>query len=686
MKPSRTPLERLFAPTSVAVVGASGGPGKAGNQAVLALEGFRGEVFPINPKADEILGHRAYPSLASLGRPVDLVLFAIPAAGTPGAVREAIECECGGGLILSGGFAESGEEGARIQRELATLVAASEFRVLGPNTAGFVNRGLPLTASFVPSADRIPAGEVAVVAQSAGVNFTVAFLLANLGYGVSCAVGLGNAIDVGAADVLEFLADDPGTKAIALHLEGVKEGRRLYETLDRVTRKKPVVALTVGRQDVAEFARSHTGNLIGSFELRASALRQAGAVVVESTEALAEAAAVLSLGRLAPKRAAGIGIVTAQAGPGLLMLDQLKSRGVSVPLLSASTLARIREMLPGMTYTKNPVDTGRPGPSFGDVLSAVVGDPNIDAVIAYALNEPAALRPERVLPALAERTAKPIVFGTLGPRDEVAPVVDTLRAHGIHVAESPEELGRAAAVLAEDAARQVRLDRSDARGSLNGNLELPETCDEYTAKQVLRAIGIGTPRGVVCESREAALAAFQKLEKPVVVKIVAPQVEHKTEIGGVKLDIADAASLNSALDALDAVPLDSARGYLIEETAPPGLEVIVGAVRDASFGPTVMVGLGGTLAEALADTQVRLAPLTTADAREMLDELRGAALLDGFRGSPSLDRSKLAETLVRIGDALCDHPSIRELEVNPLRVYPEGVLALDALLVLGEAQ
>ena len=183
-----------------------------------------------------------------------------------------------------------------------------------------------------------------------------------------------------------------------------------------------------------------------------------------------------------------------------------------------------------------------------------------------------------------------------------------------------------------------------------------------------------------------ALAAFQKLEKPVVAKLVSPEVEHKTEIGAVKLGIADTAALHSALDELDAVPLDSERGYLIEETAPPGLEVIVGAIRDASFGPTVMVGLGGTAAEALADTQTRLAPLTIADAREMLDELRGAALLDGFRGSPRLDRSKLAETLVRIGDALCDHPSIRELEVNPLRVYPEGVLALDALLVLGEAE
>ena len=677
----RNNLERLFAPTSVAVVGASSSEGKAGYQALLALKGFAGHVFPINPKADEILGWRAFPSLGAVGRPVDLVLFAIPAAGTVDAVREAIACNCGGGLVLSSGFAESGDVGARIQAELEAVRAPSAFRLLGPNTAGFVNREPPITASFLDSADRIPSGEVAVIAQSAGVNLTVGFLLAKLGYGVSCAVGLGNAIDVDAADVLEFLAERPGTKAIALHLEGVKEGRRLYETIRRVTPKKPVVVLTVGRQDIGEFAHSHTGNLIGSFELRRSALTQAGAVVVESTEELAAAASVLSLYRLPPKVDAGIGILTAQAGPGLLMLDQLKTRHVSVPSLNSRTHARISELLPAMTYTKNPVDTGRPSASFGDVLLALGEDPQIDAIVAYALDEPAALRPSDVLPAVARKLGKPIIFGTMGPAGDIAPVSEALRAQRIYVAESPEQLARAACVIVEDAALQARLGETEPRNPTLARVEVPHTGDEHAAKQLLEAIGIPTPRRVVCTSHAAAYEAFRKLDKPVVAKILATEVTHKTELGGVQLNIADEAALQLALARLDAIPLKSARRYLIEEMAPPGLEVIVGAVRDESFGPTVMVGLGGTMAEVFKDTAMRLAPLTLAEAERMLDELLSAPLLDGFRGSPRLDRAALAHTIVTLGSLLCEHPSIKEFEINPLRLYARGLLALDGLLI-----
>lgn len=674
-------LERLFAPTSVAVVGASTSPDKAGSQALLALEEFPGDVFPINPKAKEILGRPAFPSLRAVGRPVDLVVFAIPAAATVAAVSEAIDCGCGGGLVLSGGFAESGEAGAKVQTELGRLVARSRFRLLGPNTAGFINCERRITASFLAGARQIPGGDIAVVAQSAGVNLTVSFLVAKLGFGVSCAIGLGNAIDVDAADALEFLAGQDGTRAIALHLEGVAHGRRLYDVLKSVTPRKPVVALTVGRQDVGEFAHSHTGNLIGSFALRSSALRQAGAVVVDTTEELAAAAAVLSLHRLPPKLAPGIGVLTAQAGPGLLVLDHLKSRHVAVPQLSPATLARIGELLPGMTYTKNPVDTGRPSESFWDVLSALGQDPQIDAVVAYALDEPAALRPLDALPATARRVGKPVVFGTMGPRDGIASVSEPLRAHRIYVAESPEGLARAATVLAEDAARQARLTHPAKDANAFGDVAVPRVCHEAGAKQVLESLGIDVPRRRVCCTREEAGVAFRQLGKPVAVKLLSAEVTHKTELGAVRLDIADEEELWSALSAMDRIALAGERCYLLEEMAAPGLEVIVGAMRDASFGPSVMVGLGGTFAEALDDTATRVAPLSLSEAAEMIDELRGASLFDGFRGGPKLDRAELARTIVRLGDFLCNKPYVSEMEINPLRVYPQGVVALDALLI-----
>jgi acetyltransferase len=680
MSTARTNLERLFSPSSVAVVGASSAPEKAGYQAVAALRTFPGEVFAINPKADRVLERPAYPSLHALGRPVDLVLFALPAAACVPAVREAIECACGSGLVLSSGFAEAGAPGAALQAELHALCARSGFRLLGPNTAGFVNKQASLTASFVPAADQLRSGPVAVIAQSAGVNLTVSFLLEKLGSGVSLAVGLGNAIDVDAATVIEHLAELPSTRAIALHLEGVEHGRRLYEILRRVTPRTPVAVLTVGKADIAEFAASHTGNLIGSYTLRVNALRQAGAVVVDSIEELASAAAVLSQHRLAPKLRAGIGILTAQAGPGLVMLDRLLAGDIAVPALGEATLKHIRRALPLTTFVKNPVDTGRPGPSFGDVLALLTDDEEIDAVIAYALHEPAALRPEEVLPTVARRTDKPLLFGTVGPRSENAAVVENLRSHGVYVAESPDELARAAHVLAKDAALRARAQRADAVVLAPSELALPPDRDEHAAKQVLGLIGIPTPRRIVCRSHAEAREALRRLEKPAVAKILAAEIVHKTEARGVHLNIADERALEAALAELDAIPLASERRYLLEEMAPPGLELIVGAVRDASFGPTLMVGVGGTLAEALKDTTTRVAPLSAREADEMLDELRVAPLWHGWRGSPALDRAAVARALASLGGLLAAHSAIQEIEINPLRVYAKGVLALDAFL------
>lgn len=674
-------LRRLLSPTSVAVVGASASPDKAGHQALLALSRFAGEVYPINPKPQEILGRMAFPSLRALGRPVDLVLFAVPARACVEALREAIECEAGGGLIVSGGFAESGEEGARIQAELKALCAGSAFRLLGPNTAGFVNQSASLTACFVAGASRLPAGSVGVVAQSAGVNLTLSFLLAKLGFGVSVAVGLGNAVDVQAADVLRFLADHAETRAIALHLEGVEQGRLLYETLQRVTPKKPVVVLTVGREDVAEFAQSHTGNLLGSYALRVAALRQAGAVVVESTEDLAAAAALLSLERLPAKLQPGIGVLTAQAGPGLLLLDQLKSHRVSVPNLTAATVARIARELPPMTYQKNPVDTGRPGPSFSQVLHALGEDENIDAVAAYVLDEPAAFAPAEILPAAAKRIGKPILFGTAGLADDIASSSATLRANGIFVAGSPEALARATIALVQDASLQARLSRGRQALVTDEDVALPASRDEQGAKQLLQALGVPVPRGFACASHEEALQAFAALAKPVALKILSAEIRHKTEIGGVQLNVVDEAGLRQALLRLDRIPLQSAPRYLLEEMAPPGVEIMVGAVRDPAFGPTVLLGAGGIFAEALKDTTTRLAPLTPDAALEMLGELRIAAVFDGFRGSPPLDKRALAHVIVSLGRVLCQHDDLSTFEINPLRVYPEGVLALDALLL-----
>lgn len=676
-----TNLRRLFAPRSVAVVGASPSREKAGHQALLALKNFDGPVYPVHPSADEILGRRVFRSLSAVAKPIDMVLFAIPAAACTAAVEEAIRCGCGGGVIISGGFAETGEVGAAAQEHIRRLCQNSGFRVLGPNTAGFFNKRIGLAASFAAGIDEIRAGNVGVVAQSGGVNLITSFLVDRLGYGVSCGIGLGNAVDIDAADTLEYLVEDAGTRAIALHLEGVRHGRKLYETLQRVTQRKPVVVFPVGRHDVGAFAQSHTGNLIGSYALKVAALRQAGAVVVDSTEDLASAAVVLSLSRLPPRRRAGIGVLVGQAGAGLIILDRLKCAGVSVPPLHADTVARIAKLLPPMTYIRNPVDTGRPGPTFAGVLRALACDEQIDAIVTFALNEPAAVRPDEVLPQAKHSVAQPLVFGTMGPASAVRPTVEALRPHHIYVADSPERLAHAAIVLAQDAEAQWRVAQAAPAVPAETGTAVSGKLDEHAAKDLLEASGIAAPRRVVCASRDEAQAAFRALRKPVVAKILSNEIAHKTEAGGVHLKIADEANLKEALDALDRIPLKGGRRYLIEEMAPLGLEMIVGAVRDASFGPTIMVGVGGTIAEAIKDTATRLAPISLFDAHAMLSELRAAPLLDGWRGSAKVDRAALAETIVRVAALIQNQPRIREVEINPLRVYERGVLALDALVI-----
>lgn len=674
----RAALKRLFQPSSVAVVGASPSAGKVGHQAMVGLEGFPGEVFAINPTAREVLGRRVFASLRDVGRSVDLVLFALPAPACVEAVREAIACEAGAGVIFGGGFAESGTAGAALQTELARMCEGSAFRLLGPNTAGFVNKTASLNATFVGSANEIPAGNIAVIAQSAGVNFTVSFQLEQLGFGVSVAVGLGNAIDVGAAEALEYLALHTETRAIALHLEGVPAGRRLYEAVRKVTRTKPVVALTVGRSQVNEFAQSHTGNMLGSYEIRRAALLQAGAVVVDTTDELAAAAAVLSVHRLAPKARAGVGLLTAQAGPGLLAFDQLNSKGVNIPGLSGPTLARIASALPPMTHIANPVDTGRPGPAFGEVLEALGDDENIDLVAAYVLHEPAALQPTEVIPIATHKSGKPVLFATQGPKAAIEVTLGELRSKGMFVVRSPSQLAHAAAVLVQDAAQQAHAARLSRPSEAPVPVDVPDAANEHTIKQMLRSLGVPVPVGIVAGSHDEAYDAFTRLTPPLAVKILSVEISHKTDVGGVQLNVTDRVSLASALKKIDAISLAGERRYLLEEMAPSGLEVIIGAIRDVSFGPTVMLGLGGVQAEALQDTATRLAPLALGEAMAMLDDLRASSLFDGWRGGPKLDRDAVARALVLVGDLLSSNPSIVELEINPLRVYSQGVIALDA--------
>ena len=681
MPPS--PLSRLFDPRSVAVVGASANEDKPGFQILRALGPFRGAVHPVNPRGGEILGRPVHRSLGEVPGPVDLVALVLPARHSLAVLEDAASIGAGAAFMVSGGFGETGASGAALEADIAGACRAGGIRLLGPNTSGFLRPSRGLACTFLPAAAELRPGPIGIVAQSGGINLTLAMMANAQGLGVSLAVGLGNAADLGVAETLDYLAADPETRAIVLHLEGVADGRAVFDAVRAAVPVKPVVALPVGRADLAGFAESHTGALMGNHRLTCAALRQAGAVVADTLDDALDAAYALSVTRLKPARNPGVGVLTGQAGPGLLMTDTLRQAGASVPELAPATVARIGGLLPPLTYMKNPVDTGRPDESFGAVMEALAADAGIDAVLAYALIEGGALDVGGAAVQAAGKTSKPTVFATAGVPSETAGLVDALRRAGIPVFLAPDRAARAMAAIVADARRRADA-QPDGRESAPPATAAPlaHPVDEDAAKTLVSAYGIATPRRAVCRSRAEAEAARAAIAGPVAVKVLDPGILHKSDVGGVHVGIGTAAALTSALDAIDRI---SGAGCLIEAMAPDGLDLILGARNDPSFGPTVLLGLGGTAAEAVDDVAVALAPLGADEVDGMIDSLAGSALFGPWRGAPAPDRAAIREAVLGLARLIAEHPEIAEIDLNPVRAYAEGAMALDALIVLRRA-
>jgi acetyltransferase len=680
-------LAPLFNPHGIAVVGASRDPHKLGAVMLRSLQAFTGPVMGINPRDPDPAAGR-FSSVAAAaeatGAWLDLAVLCVPASASAQALAEAAHGGTRAVLVCSGGYAEAGTAGAAFQRDLAAAAAEAGVALLGPNTSGFLVPARRLHASFVPGAASVPAGPVAVVAASGGVNHVLAYLLAEAGLGVSLAVGLGNAVDVSTPDVLRYLADDEPTRAVALHVESVPDGPALVSAVRYLTARKPVAALVVGRSDVADFAQSHTGALATTWRVTRAALRQAGAVLVDDELELADAAAALSALRLPPAALPTVGVVSAQAGPALLHVDGLRARGILVPELTAATQQRLAGLLPSLTYQANPVDTGRPGPAFAEVLGAVAADPGIGLVSVYALAEPDALDLPGAVGGLHASSPddgpRALVAAIGGPPGEITAQRAALRNLGVPVLASPRALTTAVTALVHDAVAQGRAYPGAGLTRPPAVLQLDLAAgplDEDQAKSVLAELGIATPPRRVCVTRRQAHAALAELPGPVAVKLLDAAIMHKSDVGGVFLGVRDSAELDRALDGLEAAGHDR---FLVESMAPPGVDLLAGASRDPVFGPVVALGLGGVVAEALDDVAVALAPLTATEAAELSAELAGRALLDGFRGGPVADRAALGNVLAQLGGLLESCPDVVDIEINPLRVTGDGLIALDAVL------
>ncbi|ALV39811.1 acetate--CoA ligase family protein [Pseudarthrobacter sulfonivorans] len=668
-------LTPLFAPSGIIVVGASSSPEKLGAVMAQSLSNYPGPVELVNSRGENGMHTSIAAAAAAIPGGPDLAVLCVPAAATAQALRDSAANGARAALVCAGGFAEAGGPGVEFAHQVEAAVRDTGIRLLGPNTSGFFVPHRNLRASFVPGVAELEPGSVAVVAASGGVNHVLAFHLQRSGAGVSLAVGIGAGTDITAPDVLDYLITDEQTKAVALHLETVSDGPALIDAVSRLSAVKPVVALVVGRNDVSEFAQSHTGALATSWRTTRAVLKQAGAVIVDDENQLVAAVTALAGRRLAPAADPGVGLITGQAGPGLLIADALHSAGVTLPRLAQHSQDIIGTLLPPLTFQANPVDTGRPGPGYEKIVAAVANDPAIDVVAVYGLTEPVADLPLAVANSGVAGTM-PFVIGVDGPEGDLERARKSAQQHELPLISGPTSLAHGLTALVNDSrgqfVRAVSAQRHFTWPDLNG------PWDENRAKELLGALGIATPARRRCSTRAAAHEALAELATPVAVKLLDAAVLHKTEIGGVHLGVNSAEAMDRALDGLEAA---GAREFLIEAMAPSGVDLVVGVRRDPVFGPIVVLGLGGTAAEVFADIAIRSAPLSDQAAEGMPNDLQARELLYGFRSGPMLDTTELAGVLIKLGDALVSNDAIAEIEINPLRLTHHGLVALDAVVI-----
>lgn len=703
-------LTPFFTPRSVAVVGATNREDAVGHALLKNLlfgemtgtersAGFAGEVYAVNQKGGEILGQRVYESLTAIGRPVDLVLVAIPPKFVGGVVEEAGSIGCKALIVISAGFAEMGAEGKALQDSVAALARSLGMRVIGPNCLGVVRPENRLNASFGATAP--PPGRIGLLSQSGALVTGMISYAQREKFGLSAAVSLGAKCDVDDQDILRWLDRDPSTKAIALYVEELHDPERFLEVAREVSKTTPIVAIKGGTTEAgAKAASSHTGSLAGAAAAYTAAFAQAG---VLQAKTLGDFSAwSRALAHQPPAKGKRIAIVTNAGGPGVLAADACSMHGLELATLSEATMKALDEVLPAVWSRNNPVDViGDATPErYRDALSILGRADEVDGVVLL-MTVQAMTAPEATADAIleADRTwDKPLIASFIGlVGTDVGSVLD---AHGVPEFNMPElavsamgALVRRGAWLRREEARatpipahpapslataRALVTRAIGAGHANTDLAL--------AREILEAAGIRYNRSGTATDVEGAIEVAEGIGYPVVIKLLSNDVIHKSDAGGVVLDVVGAEGVKKACASIREnverhQPGARIDGFTVEEQVK-GTEIIVGMSRDPGFGPMMMVGMGGVFVEVYKDVAFRLLPLTRRDALDMIGEIKAQPLLDGARKRPRLDRAELAEVLIRISDLVEACPQIAELDLNPLVITKGGLVAIDARVIV----
>ena len=694
----RGSLAPFFAPASVAVVGASRDPAKVGGSVLANLRaaGFAGRVIPVNPSGGTVQGLPAVASILALEEPVDLAVIAVPPDQVLPTLKECVAKGVRGAVVISAGFREIGGEGQLRENDLRSWLRDQPIRVLGPNCLGWIRPGHRLNVTFAPGMPR--SGSIAFISHSGALAVAILDWSRERPMGFSLFASLGNQADLTETDMLAAVAEDPETEVIVAYLEGVADGRRFFETLRTVTAMKPVVVLKAGRSaEAARAVTSHTGALAGSDRAFEAAVKQAGAVRVRSVEALFDLAHALE--RQPVPKGRRLAVVTNGGGLGIVATDAARDAGLAVPSLGTDVERQLRAVLPPTASVANPVDLvgDADAARFQDALHALGGASTVDAALVL-LTAQAATDAATVARAIASATRGwtiPIIAAFVGgPR--VAPGASALEEAGIPCYPFPERavaaLGGMALVSEYRRARPVEAPAGASRDAAQRHLRTlrdagAERLGLLDLQPILAAYGIRVAQARLAATVEEAETLAAQVGVPLALKLVSPDITHKTDVGGVRLGLTSGAEVaEAARGMLEQVRRDRPEahiaGVLLQPMVPRGKELLLGMVRDPQFGPMVVVGFGGIYVEVLQDTAARLAPVTPAEARAMLDELRMAPVLRGIRGEPPVDVGALAETITRFASLAVDLPDLVEVELNPLMVSPESVIAVDARATL----
>jgi acetyl coenzyme A synthetase (ADP forming)-like protein len=697
-------LEAFLKPKSIAVIGASREPEKVGHRILgnLVESGFEGPLYPINPKADEILGIKCYSNITDVPNQVDLAVIVVPAKIVPMVAEECGKKGVKGIVVISAGFSETGREGTQLEKELLAICQKYSMQMQGPNCLGLINTQSRLNASFAAAQPTM--GNIAFISQSGALGSTILNWALQNDVGFTKFISLGNEADLNAADFLEALAEDEQTRAVGLYIEGVKNGCHFIEVAKEISKKKPVIVLKSGTTDVGIRAvSSHTGSIAGSDTAFSAAFRKAGILRVDTLEELFEL--VLAFEDQPLPKDKNMLIITNGGGPGILAADACEKMGLELPLLEFELREELRNLLPPQASLNNPLDV------LGDAdecryelaLKAGLKSQNVNGIMVILT--PQAMTPsEKVAEVIVEirkSSDKPVVTSFMG-FDDGSVTIKTLQKNNISNYPFPES---AAFVLKRMYDYGTILKRPSEEPSFSAKVDdkavetvlaeirkedrLAATVEE--SFKIADAYGISVPKATIARSPSEAGQIADSIGYPVAMKVVSPEILHKTDVGGVILNVTSRAEAKWNYDVIlskihSLMPQARILGVLVQQMVPREKEVIVGAVRDIQFGPLMMFGLGGIYVDFLRDVSYRLCPLTRSEAKEMIEETKAYTLLRGVRGESPSDIDSVVDVILRISQIMSRFEEIVEMEINPLFVYEEkkGCVAVDIKMAISK--